>query len=120
MVSGVAKGVRILSIAPQSSAEDAHLKAGDGADADIILAVDGTPVTTAEALADAVRAHGVGDKVPLTLFGGGRYRETFVTLRAAPDGRAAPPAVGNPAELPSPAKPLPTLTAPPKEKRAAQ
>jgi serine protease Do len=106
-MAGVAKGVRIVSVAPQSPAEEAHLTAGDHADGDIILAVDGTPVTTAEALADTIRAHGVGDRVPLLLLRNGRYREISVILRAAPDGRATPPPAVNPAELPPASEALP-------------
>lgn len=99
--SGVAKGVRILTVAPQSPAEDAHLKGGDKTASDIILAVDGVPVTSPEALADAIRAHGVGDKVPTMLFSQGKYREVVVTLRAAPDAHGAATSPANPAELPT-------------------
>jgi serine protease Do len=96
-----AKGVRILVVHSDSPAEEAHLKAGDRSVGDVILAVDGTPVTTPEALSDAVRAHAVGEKVPLTVFGQGRYRQVLVTLRPAPDAQpasAAPSA--HAAELP--------------------
>jgi serine protease Do len=99
--TGVAKGVRVLGVAPKSPAEDSKIRGGDRSDGDVILAVDGTPVTTPEALADAIRSHGVGEKVPLLVFSQGKYREVPVVLRAAPQAHhaevAPPPA--NPAEL---------------------
>jgi len=99
--NGVAKGVRVVSVHPQSPAENAHLKGGERSDSDIILAVDGVPVTTPEALAEAIRAHGVGEKVPLTLFRAGKYQTVTVELRAAPDARSsATPPRRAPAELP--------------------
>jgi serine protease Do len=67
----------------------------------MILAVDGTPVSTPEELAEVVRAHAVGEKVPLTLLGQGKYRTVTVTLRPAPAARPAAPAPSaHPAELP--------------------
>jgi serine protease Do len=70
----------------------------------MILAVDGVPVTSPEALADAIRARAVGEKVPLTLLSGGKYRQVTVLLRAAPDPRAgaATKAAAHEAELPRP------------------
>ncbi len=113
--SGIAKGVRVISVHPDSPAAEASLKGGDRGASDVILAVDGTPVTSPEALADAIRAHGIGEKVPLTIFGQGKYHEVTIVLRAAPDAKAAPPAPANPAELPAsdapsaPPAPLPPL-----------
>lgn len=106
-VGGVARGVRIVSIAPRSPAEEAKLRGGDRSESDVILAVDGAPVTSPEALSDAIRAHGVGEKVALLLFSQGKYREVNVTLRPAPDRTAAPPPPANPAELPGDAPPPP-------------
>jgi serine protease Do len=66
----------------------------------VILAVDGVPVTSPEELADAIRTHAVGEKVPLMVLGGGKYRQVTVLLRAAPDPKAAPSAApAHPAEL---------------------
>ena len=111
--SGVAKGVRVLGVHPQSPAEEAKIKGGDRSERDVILAVDSVPVTSPEALADAIRAHGVGDKVPITLFSQGKYREVSVVLRAAPEKSAAPPPPANPAELPSANEPPPPALPPP-------
>ena len=99
--SGIAKGVRIISVHPDSPADEAHLKGGEKGASDLILAVDGTPVTSPEALAEAIRAHGIGEKVPLTVFGQGKYHEVVIVLRAAPNAKASRPAPANPAELPS-------------------
>jgi serine protease Do len=111
--AGVAKGVRVVSVAPHSPAEDAKLRGGDRAESDVILAVDGAPVTSPEALADAIRAHGVGEKVTIMLFSQGKYREVAVTLRAAPEKAAAPPPPANPAELPPPNDGPPPAPPPP-------
>jgi serine protease Do len=113
--SGIAKGVRVVSVHPDSPAAEASLKGGDRGVSDVILAVDGTPVTSPEALAEAIRAHGIGEKVPLTVFGQGKYHQVTIVLRAAPDAKAAPPAPANPAELPAsdapsaPPAPLPPV-----------
>jgi serine protease Do len=95
-----ARGVRIQSIHPDSPAAEAKLKGGDPSVSDMVLAVDGVPVTSPEALAEAIRTHAVGEKVPLTVFGQGKYRQVVVALRQAPDPRAAPK-VAPSAELPS-------------------
>jgi serine protease Do len=98
--NGVVKGVRVLVVHPESPADEAHLRGGDKSASDLILAVNGVPVTSPEALAEAIRSHGVGEKVPLTLFSQGKYRQVTVLLRPAPDAKAAPPPPANPAELP--------------------
>jgi serine protease Do len=117
--AGVARGVRVLGVAPRSPAEEGKIKGGDRSEGDVILAVDGVPVTTPEALADAIRAHGVGEKVPIMLFSQGKYREVAVVLRAAPEVKAAPPPPANPAELPAPNDPPPPGPPPPPAKRLA-
>ncbi|MFT3773468.1 MAG: PDZ domain-containing protein [Minicystis sp.] len=94
--------MRVVSVAPSSPAEEAKLRGGDRSESDVILAVDGAPVTSPEALSDAIRSHGVGEKVTLMLFSQGKYREVTVALRAAPEKAAAPPPPANPAELPPP------------------
>ncbi|AKT36138.1 S1C family serine protease [Chondromyces crocatus] len=85
----LAKGVRVTGVHPGGPAEEAKLKGGEKGAADMILAVDGIPVTSPEALSDAVRTHAVGEKIPLIVLGSdGRYRQVAVTLRAAPDAKA--------------------------------
>jgi len=83
--SGV-RGVRIVSIHPQSPAAAAGLRSGDAAGkADVVVAVDGLPVQTPEMLAANMNQHGVGDSVELLVFGNGRFRQVNLVLRAAPD-----------------------------------
>jgi serine protease Do len=80
------RGVRIASIHPQSPAAAAGLTAGSSAgQADLVVAVDGLPVQTPEALAAAINQRGVGDSVELLVFGNGRFRQVNLVLRAAPD-----------------------------------
>jgi serine protease Do len=98
---GVAKGVRVTVVHPESPAEEAKLKGGERAAGDIILAVDGVPVTTPEALADAVKTHAVGEKVPLTLLSDGKYKQVTVHLRAPGTRLSASSKDANPAELPA-------------------
>lgn len=101
--SPFAKGVRVTVVHPESPADAAQLKGGDRHGSDMILAVDGVPVTSPEALADVIRGRAVGEKVPLTVLSGGRYRQVTVELRAAPDPKAAMrPAAAHQAELPAP------------------
>ncbi len=81
----VVKGVRVLSVAKGSPASDAKLKSGQKGDGDLIVGVDGKPVTTPDELAAAVRSHSVGEKVPLTLFSNGKYKNVDVVLKAPPE-----------------------------------
>ncbi|WP_437286909.1 S1C family serine protease [Sorangium sp. So ce406] len=101
--SPVAKGVRVTVVHPESPADEARLQGGDRAASDMILAVNGVPVTSPEALSDAIRTHAVGEKVPLLLLSRGKYRQVTVLLRAAPDPKAAAAKKPAPeAELPPP------------------
>ncbi|MDI1448947.1 S1C family serine protease [Polyangium sp. 6x1] len=110
-----AKGVRVQSIHPDSPAAEAKLKGGDASVSDMIIAVDGVPVTSPEQLAEVIRTHAVGEKVPLTVFGQGKYRQVTVALRQAPDPRAAPKAPpAHPAELPTLGDAAPPTQARPK------
>jgi S1-C subfamily serine protease len=92
--AGVARGVRVAAIAPESPAAIAGLHAGPPGVGDVVLAVNGTPVASAEAFADAVDDHAAGTGAPLrlTVLSEGRYREVAVMFRGpAPE---AGPAVG--------------------------
>jgi serine protease Do len=80
--AGNVRGVRVVGVAPGSPAEKAGLKAGDNAD--IIVAVDGKPVESAEQLAEAIAKHSIGQTVKLLVFSGGAFREAQATLKAAP------------------------------------
>lgn len=74
--AGAVKGVRVLSVAPRSRLAGAGLRPG----ADTIVAVDGRPVTTPEALVQALGAS--RGQAELLVFGGGRYREVQLGARA--------------------------------------
>lgn len=89
--SGPMRGVRVVSLSPNGPAAIAGLRPGrDVTQADLILAVDGTPVTTPAELNASMHARASGDAVELLLFGLGRYRH--VTLRPRPAPAMPPPA----------------------------
>jgi S1-C subfamily serine protease len=78
--AGAVRGVRVVAVAPSSPAQKAGLKA----DTDVIVAADGHPIDTPEALAEAIGKHGAGETVKLLVFGDDKFREVVVGLRAAP------------------------------------
>jgi len=87
---GVAKGVRILSVAKGSPAAQAKLHGGDKAEGDTILAVSGEPVTSPEELSIAIKKHAIGEKVSLTILGRDQlYKTIDITLGSPPDSSAA-------------------------------
>jgi serine protease Do len=84
--AGAVRGVRVVSVVPNGPADVSGVRPGkDAAQADIIVAVDGSPVSTPTALNEAVRARTAGDQVELLLFGLGRYRSVQVRPRPAPE-----------------------------------
>jgi len=87
--AGVARGVRVAGVAPQGPAANAGLRAGPPGVGDVVLAVDGKPVATSEAFADAVDSHGPGSPVRLTVLTEGRYREVLLLISGPSD--TAPP-----------------------------
>jgi serine protease Do len=98
--AGPVRGVRVTSVMPGSPAASAGLRPGtNAAQADLIVAVDGTPVATPDELNEAVRARTTGDSVELLLFGMGRYRH--VSLKPSP----APQLIVPPYSAPKPIKP---------------
>jgi serine protease Do len=86
--TGAVRGVRVLSVHPRSPAAAAGLRGNsDPAKADLVVAVDGSPVTTPEELADTINRRAVGDTVQVLLFGEGRFRQVTLELRAAPGAK---------------------------------
>lgn len=79
-----ARGLRVQAVRPASPAAKARLRGGPAEKADLVVAVDGVPVATPEALADQIRRRSVGDSVKLLVLGQGRFREVLVVLDAAP------------------------------------
>ena len=83
--AGVARGVRVRVVEGDGPADEAGLRALPERDkADLIVAADGTPVTTAEGLSQAIRAHAVGDCIRLLVLSEGKYKQVRAVLRAAP------------------------------------
>jgi S1-C subfamily serine protease len=78
-------GVLIRQVAPSSPAEDAGLREGD-----VITAIDGSEITTVEALIDAIGVHQPGDQVTLTVVWRGESREVEVTLAERPADEQLP------------------------------
>jgi S1-C subfamily serine protease len=98
--AGPVRGVRVVSIIPGSPAAVAGLRPGtNAAQADLIVAVDGTPVGSPADLNEAVRARTAGDSLELLLYGLGRYRH--VSVKPSP----APQLIEPPYTAPKPGKP---------------
>lgn len=88
--TGPAPGVRVTRVAPASPAALAGLRAGkDSRSSDLIVAVDGIPVASADALGREISARSVGEVVDLLVLGAGRFRHLTLVLGAEP--RAAAP-----------------------------
>jgi serine protease Do len=83
------RGVRVVSVHPESPAGEAGVHGGSESEADVIISVDSVPVQTPEKVAEIVRTRAVGDKVEVIVLRDGRLRVVTVTLRAAPSGRPA-------------------------------
>ena len=83
--AGIARGVRVAAVAPDGPAASAGLHAGPPGMADVVLAVDGTPVSSAEAFTDAVENHAPGTPIRLLVLSDGRYREVGVVVHEPPE-----------------------------------
>jgi S1-C subfamily serine protease len=91
--AGFARGVRIASVAPQGPAATSGFRAGPPGVGDVVLAVDGTPVASSSAFADALERHEPGVPARLTVLREGRYHELLLPVLAAagtPPAGAAP------------------------------
>lgn len=83
------KGVYVTAVNPGGAAERAGLRAAAAASAsgvlppggDIVIAIDGKPMTSIEQLAKVVDGYKVGDTVKLTVIRGGNQIEIAATLR---------------------------------------
>ena len=77
----VKEGVLIRSVERGGPAEKAGLQAND-----VITAVDGVKINTVRQLQDAIRQHGIGDKVELSILRGKARLTVTVTLAEMPRG----------------------------------
>jgi putative serine protease PepD len=92
---GEPAGVAVAEVRDGSPAEAAGLRAATGSQAvdgvpyptggDVITAVDGEAVTTADELQSQVAEHSPGDEIELTVVHGGDTRTVTVTLADRPD-----------------------------------
>ena len=71
-------GVVVSGINPKSGAEAAGIQDGD-----LIVAVDGKPITTQTELGAAIRAHKPGDNIQVTYDRGGQKKTVTATLGSA-------------------------------------
>jgi serine protease Do len=74
--SGDVHGVRVSGVAPSSPAEKAGLKPGT----DILVAVDGEPISAPEGLAAAIAKHAPGETLKVLVFGAGSFRQLSIVL----------------------------------------
>jgi S1-C subfamily serine protease len=90
-------GALVQGVEPDSPAEDEGLDPGDDtidfqgqpdipADGDVIVAVDGSPLTRTQDLSDVIGGHQEGDKVTLTVVRDGESRRVSITLGRRPLG----------------------------------
>lgn len=109
--AGVARGVRVAAVNPDGPAANSGLRAGPPGTADVVLAVDGAPVSSADEFADAVDRHSAGSNVRgplrLTVLSEGHYREVTLTLREPEGGPGAAPARNDRVYESNPSRPWP-------------
>ena len=90
-------GALVQGVEPDSPAEDEGLDPGDDtidfqgqpdipSDGDVIVAVDGDPLTRTQDLSDVIGGHQEGDKVVLTVVRDGERRRVSITLGRRPLG----------------------------------
>lgn len=74
-------GVRIVNVVPDSPADQGGLRPND-----VIIEIDGAPITQTEAFSELLFRHAPGETIELTIVRNGRARQLEVTLIARPDG----------------------------------
>ena len=98
----VKEGVLVDTVQPSSPAAESGIRGGeipaqvDGATVrlggDIIVAVDGTPITTSQSLTSAIAEKRKGDKVKITVVRDGKKRVVTATLAERPQEAPGQPA----------------------------
>jgi S1-C subfamily serine protease len=106
-VDGRVRGLRITEVEANSPASGLKLRASRDAEADILVAIAGTPVPSETALSRALIRHSPGERVELLIFGQGGYRTLNAYLGEPP---LPPPAKAAGVSPPAPAsqKPVPS------------
>lgn len=83
---GVERGVQVLRTMPNGPAQKAGIRGSRSlANADIITAIDGEEVRTADALIAYIQVKDIGDTITLTVYRKGETLEIPVTLGAWPE-----------------------------------
>src|SRR5690554_120693 len=83
------EGVTVMEVTPDSPADEAGLREGD-----VITAVDGEPIESAQALVDLIATYAPGDEITVTAEFRGRSTDYTVTLGERPaDLDVRPPSV---------------------------
>jgi S1-C subfamily serine protease len=77
---GVPQGVAVLTVEPSSAADEAGLRSSENGEGDVIVAIDGQPMTKFEDLADYIDSKNVGDEVTLSVRRNGEDIELQATL----------------------------------------
>jgi S1-C subfamily serine protease len=88
------RGVLVVSVAPDSPAEEAGLRGGDTSETlndqeimvggDVIVALDGEDITSIEQLAETIQSKEAGDEIELIVLRGGEEQTLTVTLAERP------------------------------------
>ncbi len=104
--AGASRGLRVKSVAPGSPAAIALRPGASRDQADMLVAIDGVPVTTPDAASALVLAHRPGDRVRLLVLGAGLFRDVPLVLGETP-APVAPAAPEAPTAPEAPAAPTP-------------
>jgi S1-C subfamily serine protease len=79
---GVPHGVAVISVDPDSAADEAGLRPSQNGTGDVIVEIDGEPMETFEDLADYIDSKSTGDEVTLKVHRDGEDIELQATLRS--------------------------------------
>jgi serine protease Do len=86
--TGSVRGVRVTIVAPGSPAAAAGIRAGkDRATSEVLVAIDGVPIITPDALKNAIGERSVGDVVDVLFLSNGRFRHVTLVVAAALPGK---------------------------------